>query len=299
MSYAEKTLELQRYLTNEQAEQLTNETAQIGTLEQRIQGIEQYKNIAKELGIQISNDAAETQENFEEQIKAQNQLYTIESKRYKNLKQDLNEYVEGTEHAFETDEQQLEVQLDLIDSIENMTVSKEKMAQLSQITGKIAEGEKLTEDEVNFILDSQKNIRDDINNKVQQLKIGAKGVADEEAGILTDLQNEQSLREQNLQIMQSQVERQARISQIVQGMTSLVSLLTSVSGILKTLNDEDLTAGEKAERIISVLITSLPILITNFSAIKTLLPNLLVQFGLLSAEALKASVAAGTLGTTI
>lgn len=289
--YAEKTLELQRYLTKEQAEQFTNETAEIGLLEQRIQGIEQYKNIAKELGIQISDDAMETQEIFEEQIEAQSKLFTIENKRYKDLKKGMDDYVEGTEYAFETNEQELEIQLGLIDSIESMKVSKEQMVQLSQISEKIAEGEKLTEDEIKFVLDTQRNIRNDINNKVQQLKIGAQGVADEESGILIDLQNEQALREKNLQTMQEQVERQKQISQLVQGVTALASLLTSLSGIVKTLNDDSLSAGEKAERVITVLISNIPILLTNLNALKGLLPTI-------ASLTNKAAIAMGAQGVT-
>ena len=272
--YVEKTLELQKYLTEEQAKQFTNETAEIGLLEQRIQGIEQYRSIAEKLGVSIAEDAAETQENFENQIAAQSKLYTIENNRFKSLKEGMSEYIEGTEHAFETDEQQLQVQLDLINAIEGMTVSKEKMAQLSSITEKIAEGEKLTEEEVKFVLDNQKLVRSEINSQIEQLKIGAKGVADEEAGLLVNLQSEQILREKNLQAMQQQAERQKQISELVQGISSIISLLTSVSGIIETIGDDSLDTGEKIKRVLTVLTSMLPTLIMNGQALSQLLPNL-------------------------
>ena len=99
--------------------------------------------------------------------------------------------------------------------------------------------------------------------------------------------------------MQQQVERQARISQIVQGMTSLLSLTTALSGAISTLNNKDLTVGEKIKQLVATLMASLPIIIMNFSTLKMLLPNLLVQFGLMEAAQLKAAVASGTLGTAI
>ena len=297
--YAEKTLELQRYLTAEQAEQFTNETAEIGLLEQRIQGIEQYRKIAEQLGVQISEDAAETQENFEEQIDAQSKLFTIENKRYKSLKKGIEDYVEGTEHAFDSTEAQKEIVDDLILNLGDMKTAKEDEARVASMIEKINNNEKLDEQEIQFILENQKNVRNDIANKVNELKIGAQGVADEESGILVDLQNEQILREKNLQSMQQQVERQARISQIVQGMTSLLSLTTALSGAISTLNNKDLTVGEKIKQLVAVLMASLPIIIMNFSALKMLLPNLLVQFGLLTAEEVAAATAAGTLGATI
>ena len=297
--YAEKTLELQRYLTAEQAEQFTNETAEIGLLEQRIQGIEQYRKIAEQLGVQISEDAAETQENFEEQIDAQSKLFTIENKRYKSLKKGIEDYVEGTEHAFDSTEAQKEIVDDLILNLGDMKTAKEDEARVASMIEKINNNEKLDEQEIQFILENQKNVRNDIANKVNELKIGAQGVADEESGILVDLQNEQILREKNLQSMQQQVERQARISQIVQGMTSLLSLTTALSGAISTLNNKDLTVGEKIKQLVATLMASLPIIIMNFSALKMLLPNLLVQMGLLTAGEVAASAAAGTLGATI
>ena len=298
-AYTEKTLELQKYLTAEQAEQFTNETAEIGLLEQRIQGIEQYRKIAEQLGVQISEDAAETQENFEEQIDAQSKLFTIENKRYKSLKKGIEDYVEGTEHAFDSTEAQKEIVDDLILNLGDMKTAKEDEARVASMIEKINNNEKLDEQEIQFILENQKNVRNDIANKVNELKIGAQGVADEESGILVDLQNEQILREKNLQSMQQQVERQARISQIVQGITSLLSLTTALSGAISTLNNKDLTVGEKIKQLVAVLMASLPIIIMNFSALKMLLPNLLVQFGLLTAEEVAAATAAGTLGATI
>ena len=51
-SLVDKTLQIQKYLTQEQVEQLTNETAKVGLLEQQIQGILKYKNIAKKYNIE-------------------------------------------------------------------------------------------------------------------------------------------------------------------------------------------------------------------------------------------------------
>ena len=290
-AYAEKTLELQKYLTAEQAEQFTNETAEIGLLEQRIQGIEQYKKIAEQLGVQISEDAAETQENFEEQIDAQSKLFTIENKRYKSLKKGIEDYVEGTEHAFDSTEAQKEIVDDLILNLGDMKTAKEDEARVASIIEKVNNNEKLDEQEIQFILENQKNVRNDISNKVNELKIGAQGVADEESGILIDLQNEQILREKNLQAMQAQVERQKQISQLVQGVTALTSLLVSLSGIVETLNDDSLSAGEKVERVIAVLMSNLPILLTNLNALKGLLPTI-------ASLTNKAAIAMGAEGVT-
>lgn len=74
--------------------------------------------------------------------------------------------------------------------------------------------------------------------------------------------------------MQAQAERQKAISETVRGLTSVISLLTAANGIIKTINDETLSAEEKQKRIFSVILTNLPILLMNLSSITKLLPNI-------------------------
>ena len=291
ISYAEKTLELQKYLTAEQAEQFTNETAEIGLLEQRIQGILQYKDIAEKYGIQVKENAADTQKALEDEIKKRSKTLTDESKRYDDLKEKIAEYKSGVKDMFDSDEARDAIIENIVNNIGDMNLAtKEEQEMAADIIEKI-QNQKVTEEDIKFILDNQKNIRDQINQEVNELKIGAKGAADEESSILVDLQNEQILREKNLQTMQAQVERQKQISQLVQGITALTSLLTSLGGVIKTLNDDSLTAGEKAERVITVLISNIPILLMNLNALKGLLPAI-------ASLTNKAAIAMGAQGVT-
>ena len=268
--YAEKTLELQRYLTQEQAEQFTNETAQIGLLEQRIQGIEQYSKIAEKYMSDYISAEEISVADFEAELEVQEENLKIEKEKYKNLKNELDQYQKrDTFYKIEK-----EAQEELTNKIKEATKNKEDQTLAASALAKIEKDQNLDEEEIKFILGAQRDIRDEQINTVNELKIGAQGIADVESGVLVDLQNEQTLREKNLQTMQAQAERQARISQLVQGITALTSLLTSLGGIVKTWNDEDLTAGEKAERIVTVLIANLPILLTNLDSLKNLLPNI-------------------------
>lgn len=293
--YAEKTLQLQKYLTEEQAKQFTDETAQIGLLEQRIQGITQYSKIAEKYMSDYISAEEVSVADFEAELEVQEENLKIEKEKYKNLKNELNQYQKrDTFYKIEK-----EAQEELTNKIKEATKNKEDQTLAASALAKIEKDQNLDEEEVKFILSAQRDIRDEQINKVNELKIGAQGVADAESGVLVDLQNEQSLREKNLQTMQAQVERQARISQIVQGMTSLLSLTTALSGAISTLNNKDLTVGEKIKQLVATLMASLPIIIMNFSALKMLLPNLLVQMGVLTASEVAASAEAGTLGATL
>ena len=275
--YIERNLELQKYLTEEQSEQLTNEIAQIGALEQRIQGILQYKDIAQKLGVEIGRNTAETQENFEERIRLEQQSYKEQEENYRNLKKYTDEYKEGVADRFESRQQEKEILKSITESLGDAKVLEEDAAKFSEIQNRFAEEKKLNEDDIQFILESQKNVRDQISQRVQELKVGAKGVADEEASLLDKLVTEQTLREKNVQTMQTQIQRQKEISTIVQGLTSIVSLLTSVSGIIETINDEELDTEEKVKRIIPTLTSGLVVLIANFKSLTEFLPALTSQ----------------------
>ena len=295
ISYAEKTLQLQKYLTEEQAKQFTDETAQIGLLEQRIQGITQYSKIAEKYMSDYISAEEISVADFEAELEVQEENLKIEKEKYKNLKNELDQYQKrDTFYKIEK-----EAQEELTNKIKEATKNKEDQTLAASALAKIEKDQNLDEEEIKFILGAQRDIRDEQINTVNELKIGAQGIADVESGVLVDLQNEQTLREKNLQTMQAQAERQARISQIVQGMTSLLSLLTSLNGIIQTLGNDDLSIEEKTKQIVSVLMASLPIIIMNFSALSSLIPNLVIQFGLLTAEEVAAATAAGTLGTAI
>lgn len=75
------------------------------------------------------------------------------------------------------------------------------------------------------------------------------------------------------------------ISNVIQGVSSLVQVSTALVGIVRTLNDTDLSTGEKAEQIISVLVATTPAIILNFSQIMTILPNMAKALGATAAQA--------------
>ena len=85
--------------------------------------------------------------------------------------------------------------------------------------------------------------------------------------------------------------RAAAISDTIRGLSTLVQIGTSLSGIIKTLGDDEATVGEKASQIVSVLMANIPILLMNFKSLKNLLPTI--------AEATnKAAIAMGAEGVT-
>ena len=291
--YAEKTLQLQQYLTEEQNKQFTEEQAQIGVLEQRIQGILQYKNIAEKYIQNVKETGKVSIDDFDAELEKQKQLRREETARYRDLRKGIEEYSQGVEYSFETEEKRREISQSLIDIMGDMTYKTEEQSKAIEIMSQVQAGEKLSTEDINFLLEIQRRVRADINTKVQALQTGMQGIADKESGVLADLQQEQSLREKNLQTMQQQAERQAKISQTIQGVTSLVSLVTSLTGIVQTLNSEDLTAGEKFSQVLTVAVGSLPLIVLNFKAIASLLPGILSVLKVVAGGGIATAIVAG------
>ena len=65
------------------------------------------------------------------------------------------------------------------------------------------------------------------------------------------------------------------------------------------MGDESLSAGEKTERVLTTVLTMLPMILMNLGAIKSFLPNLAVAFGTITTAELEAAAAAGTFGATL
>jgi hypothetical protein len=72
--------------------------------------------------------------------------------------------------------------------------------------------------------------------------------------------------------------REQQIQQGIKGLTSLVALTISLSGVIKTIDDDSLSATEKFERILPVLLTTAPQLITFFKSVGSILPMLVIEF---------------------
>lgn len=113
--------------------------------------------------------------------------------------------------------------------------------------------------------------------------------------IITNANNKKQAEEEEIAVQK----RKAAIQDMVKGLTTLVTLGTTVSGIWKTINNEELTGWEKFEQISSTLLITLPMIISGLSSIGTILPGIAISFGTITAAELEAAKAAGTFGATL
>ena len=274
--YVQKLIDLQKYLTEEESKSYTESIAKIGELEQKIQDVLKYKDIAKKyLGDSIDVDKI-TSDDFDDLLKAEEKKYSKEYKKFEDLKEMFDSYDRQIGEGHYAAEKDLTD--DLIKNIKEATNSLEDQESIKELINKITKSEIIEEKEKLLILSAQKEKRDEISKSIKEIKKGYSGAVDAESNTLSDLVYEQQTLQSSLDTDVKLKEREALISDSVKGLSSIVSLLTSLSGLISTISNEDLSGWEKFQQIIAVFVANLPIIILNFSTIKQLIPNLISLF---------------------
>lgn len=266
VKYAQQLLEVRSALTSEQYNALTAQQQEIGLLEQQIQSITNYGQLLEGIG-------------FTEKESTQTIRNRLEYKETEvQAQKDLLEYTELCSLPLEEQVKHNERMRELSDQIfsENSDLSGLLVSiddKYSQILEKIRSVD-LSEEEINNSIIEQKELlqsnQQSINNANQALTYRQQI----ENGELDTLVQQRNALENIEQLEINRAARQKAISEAVNGLTSITMLLTTTSGIIKTLGDETLSTGEKVERVTSTLLVSLPLIISNLKAAKQLLPAL-------------------------
>lgn len=270
--YAQQILNIRGQLTAEEYNELTTLQQQIGLDEQRIQGIEQYRTIARDvLGLdeeQIEN-YDELNSAFQNRIDAENTVLQTTRERRDLFNSEIRIY--NDINASDEDRANSAVRLrEIIEGISEEQLSQEER---QRIINNLTEGNALDNEDILNIQRLQRNLTDEQRALVSQLRVGAQGVADAEAGVYSELINQRNAREVLLQQQIQEREQAQLMSNMTQGISTLTIGLTTISGIIKTINNESMSTEDKVEIIFSSLLTTLPMLISNFSSLRSIIPG--------------------------
>lgn len=279
---AERLLKIKGQLSSEDYNRLTTMQQQSGAAAQQIYDAQNYKKNLE--GIFKNEDVSlNTMKQRLKEIQAQ----TKALEQQKTTVEEIGELILNAEQG---DEDDAEASWDALTDIEG---------ERTQIAGFNAEdmntiyNDLLNYDQdrdISWTLISQKGEAIEATLQQQytqeeQLQEAIKQRTFLESQDYQQLLREQEARETLIRQAEQQAERQKAITATVQGITTLVSLLTSLSGIYSTMTNEDLTGWEKFSQISMTLLMTLPMLITQFDTIRTLMPNLAVSMGIVGASA--------------
>ena len=303
IQYAKQIAEIRQGLTSEEYNTYTELQREIGSLEARIQEMQQYEAIAEQYNVKDIS-----QEGFTQKIDEHNKIIEKIKTAIDETKHSVDEYNKSLERhnqliseddfeEFEGETQNLEA---IISAEQSFLINKTKYMQdealQQELINKIKNNEKITEQDIANLIKNRIEARNKETKAVNDLKIAVQGLEDTESGLYAEAVLEQEDKERRLQQELENKNRQKRLSDTVQGLTSIISLTTSISGIVKTIGNESLTTGEKISQILTTVLGSLPIILLNLQSIKALLPNIIKLF---TGAATAMGVTAGALGLII
>ena len=276
---AKDLLGVQKLLTNEEYNKLN-------ALRQEISDSEHLYQTILEFG-ENSNESYKIRQKYVEQEK---QDLDKEVKSYVKVQSLLEEIDSFDRNDIEQDEERLNKELELLDIIgeikdEKSMFNGEQILSQEQINGlqvaynKLNNEEALNETDIKNILDAQNA---SVQAHIQYDKILTQEALMQkqyEDGTLELLRKQYLEKQKEYALEMQRLQKAQSINAIVQGVSALVQAGTALSGIINTLSNEDLSGWEKFQQISLNLLTTLPMLITSFSSITKLLPNIAIALG--------------------
>lgn len=300
---ASKLLDIKEQISSEEYNTLTTLQKESGAAAQQLADAENYKKQLEEIGMNENNSLEYLQKRNNVETKhlkdLNNQRVALEDIQY--IMADIEESAQkgdfiGFDSAF--DEIGKEYEKFITEAMTLQGIPSEDLENEFYLKILGTEQERIEANQwLNNLIQGQNNLIADQQNRVGTLSNAIKNKTFYESEGYKNLQLEQQARDRLIQQAQQQAEKQKAITASVEGITTLISLLTTASGIFSTIADEDLTVWEKFGQITTTLLMTLPLLITNFNSLKTLLPNIAISLGATTlaedataASALKATV---------
>lgn len=282
--YAQRLLNIRETLTATEYNEMTAIQSKIGLDEERLKIAESYKNQLEEIDI-AENASLEYLQH--RQRAEENGLQELRDRKI-NLEEVgylTAEITDNNEENLSVLERVLQFNRDIENAAVEQGITTEE---IDQFYDNILDGALKREEIESFLeklLNGENAAYKNQEEYLQRLTEAIKNKQFYESEEYKVLKQQQELRKKELDQQIANREQQQAISGTIQGITALTMSLTTISGIVKTLGDDSLTAGEKAERVITTLLFSTPMLISNLKAITGLMPNLAVAIGAVSSTA--------------
>lgn len=267
---AQKLLSVKEALTDEDYNELTAIQRKIGLQTDQIEYLQEYKSISEDF---FGSQNASIKQ-FEKMTKSLEDQLSVEEEIGVSLERDLRQYQLRSDMS----EDEKTLLYNKVRQLGTIADTEDKINTLQNMRFKIASGEKLSEEEITVLLKEQENYLNLQKEQTARIKQGLEGRKAAEQGLTQELIRQRDAEQDYIDKKVALAERQKIISEGVKGLTSLVSLTISLSGLIKTINDDSLSATEKFERILPVLLMAAPQLITTFKSIGSIIPMLGIEF---------------------
>lgn len=256
----------------------TEEYNRLNTIRQEVA---QNEQLAADLKTQ--KDKLTTSEEISQELKNQNNLVKEQIHDYQSLVAEMQAMNSFDVNDMSQDSSRVNAELDVMARIEqiqnNNLVTAEQKISLQEAYNKIRNDEVLSEEETEKILQIQKDVLQQQINKKRELTKELQLQEQLENGALEATERKIADDQKEFDFSINADARQAVISDAIKGLTSLITVATSLTGVFSTLSDESLSFSEKISRVGSTLLFMAPMILGNLKSITSFMPNLAVAIG--------------------
>ena len=261
---AQKLLNIRQNLSNEEYNELTNLQHKIGLDTERLAYLEEYKNISMDLfGTEKASIAQ-----YENLLNQESENLRIEEEINAQIDRELRLRQAGAEVAIK-DNSALESRLRQLMACAE---TEEELSLLQEANRKVINGDKLEREEIAQIIKSQNTYLEKQRELVNDIKQGLEGRKAAENNVTTALKEQINAENKIVDNTVALKEREKLISNGVKGLTSLLSVTTAISGMIKTIDDKELSTWEKFTRVLTSSVFILPQVISLFKNFNSILP---------------------------
>lgn len=307
MNLTQRILNLTGELTQEQASQLTQAQAEIGKIDQRIEGIKEYKQIYAELNNMNLSSVPETMD-FDDFLDKFQMMAEEESRKIsaandiiaqnKILIEKFNNAVRNGEVLDDDTNMSLfgiiqDAQADIdsqqrkrnklsdrkVSETHKDSTYKKEMKNIAAIQEKMNNQQVLSEQDISVLLAAQTRSRKESIQHIARINQGINGVKDAEGNLLPTLELQSAERKKSADETLTQYERQKVLSEGFSSFTSIIGGLSGAIGLLSTATNENLTSWEKFSALLVAAPITIMQLFKGFSSISSILPAMAVGLG--------------------
>ena len=278
----QKTLAVAKGLTDEEYNQLMTYQKEIGLLTERLDYLSGYEQVYNKLygegkanAAVLEAEAAE-QQNITNGIKEQIQYFGQLQKEHSKI-------------VFE-DEARIALQTRLSALQVSDVITEEQKEALKKASNDIEKTSGLTQENIKNILVIQNQLLEQQVQYENKIKQAAEGARAAESGETQEIQNQINATRNLVDAEHEVANTRMKMADAVTALSTITMMITSLSGIVKTLGDDSLTTGEKLERVFTTLLFALPMVLTSIGPIVSTMSNLAIA---LAGEAGAAAAAAG------
>lgn len=270
---AKQLLSIKDYISQEEYNELTAIQKQIGLDAERLDNAENYAKYLTDFeGLEkVSLSTLESRLRFEREDVDLNRKQLTGLEEVSLL---MREIGSDEKHNLNIIDEMGQYEQDIVDAMKLQGLKADELTRFWDDLLYKSEDRTEAEKFINKLINEQRKIIKDTEKNVENLTDAVKNRTFLESDEYKNLLSQQEARKKLIAQAKEQAETEKQIQGAIQGITTIITLSSSLIGIIRTLNNEELSFEEKMQQVFTVTLSMLPVVIQNYSSFSQIIPGL-------------------------